>query len=79
MEQNQSYEPQVYERLDRINDQLHAICRLVSNPHAVQAAPEVMDAIVMALDRVHALYLQLAFELRKTVERSERRDEVTRT
>lgn len=61
---DQASEPAVYERLDHINDQLHTLCRFLAKPHAIQAAPEAMDVANIALDRVHSLYMQLAFELR---------------
>ncbi len=59
-----SYQPKVYERLDMINDDFHICVRLLCKAHAVQAAPEVMDVLRIALERCHALYQQLAFEER---------------
>lgn len=61
---DQVYEPPWHERVDHLNDELHIVCRLLCKPEACMAAPEVMDVIRIAVERIHGLYTALAFEMR---------------
>ena len=56
-----------FEKLDAINDELHCIARLLEKPDSVMSAPEIMDVIRMATDRVMSQYHDIAFQMRVRV------------
>ena len=54
----------VHHALECVNDDLGCIRRLLGKPDVCMSAPEVMDVIRMAVDRVHYRYECMATEQR---------------
>jgi hypothetical protein len=57
-------DPPAHVLLEQINDELHIIRRMLGNPTAFMAGPEVMDILRMAVERVHNRYEEMAVDLR---------------
>lgn len=64
MDQGES-PPKPYRCLEHINDEFQIIRRLMGKPKLCMSAPEIMDVIRLAIDRVHSLYQSLAHNLRQ--------------
>lgn len=62
--ENQKHEPPFHKRLDALNDEFFVVRRLLGKPGACMSAPEIMDVLRIAVDRIHSLYEALAMEMR---------------
>lgn len=52
-------------QLDRINDDLHAVRRILDRPDIATQDPAIMDLIRISVCRIHDQYTNLAFDMRR--------------
>lgn len=70
MSENMVYQPQAYQRLDGLNDELHVIRRFLEKP-TFPVVPETLDLLRMAVAYTHDRLMGLAAEMRQDHQREQ--------